>query len=345
MATATPSALTLPTAHSVEATPEMLALVPRCKPSSTKAVHGVIMRRCNHCGEWKDLTPDNFSRHRADHILGMAHRCKVCNAELCRKYQKEHRGNDVTETVKTKETKMSRATAMFAAGEGPAAVARSLGVKSHAAQTMHRIYKERTGDPSMHHVGKATMLERLLGDRKNLRVYESCGYCGETNRLGVCNKVYAAHGEVVARSKKDGDWLHVTRMTVMLNQTFDVVDFDGYGDPADVLMLGGILLVREGGLLITTWPAASFYLRHPIQKARAILHCGGAVMRPNFVVEKYAMLHGFIADHVETATFDRTLRVVHRLRKVKWAKKEDFARNVRVAASIIGGAIGAQEAP
>jgi hypothetical protein len=131
-----------------------------------------------------------------------------------------------------------------------------------------------------HHVEKVGMIHRLLEGRSGLSVFEPCAYKnGNPDHPGECWKAYrkyAKPNQHIAVCWKESDtttdWLWQTRLHLLSQRTFDVVDLDGYGGPERLLLAGAAELVANGGYLFCTFPlkGAAFRFPGPRKQAEAV---------------------------------------------------------------------------
>lgn len=229
----------------------------------------------------------------------------------------------------------ARAYKLFKAGKPPSAVRRLLKISEAHASTLHIAYRKASGCSSVAHIGKVDMIHQLLQGRKNLQIYETCGYAAN-GRKGACTAAYEHYGDVLSMKTEDGDWKKLAHLMLGTGRQFDVVDCDGFGDPYELLLIGISNLVKPGGLLLTTWPDKITATRFPVTKVRSMVIGGAEPTDRLHFLERAIFAHGSKAAMVSLNHYDKTVRIAHRITSLVWPTKTKRDEPYQLAQTMFG---------
>lgn len=167
-------------------------------------------------------------------------------------------------------SKQAAARALLKEGATVSEVARGLGCSTFQAGMYKTSLRHSEGSRDTAHIGKAFQVHRVyeaLNIRRNsgIVIYESNGFTKDEH-VGTLTRVHSQYGRTISKSeKKDGDWVDVTRVSLVQKLTsggsIDVGDIDGFGN-ASILIQSGFLELfdrKKGGVLFTSWMPTQFH--------------------------------------------------------------------------------------
>lgn len=226
---------------------------------------------------------------------------------------------------------------LFLVGGSNKWISEYTGIPLSKVQTSRRLYNMSKGSECMSHSGKADQIIRVLGNRSNLSIYETCAELGQTGRLGHCSQAYGKYGNVVSKVTKDGCIVDVTKNTVESGATFDVVDADTYSAVATarVIVDGGLMhLLKPRGHLFLTWTGLRNLKKFwPLDLLVYFGTTNPTTEDFNRLVFQTALKAGHVVRLVNSEQFDATLRqaweVVDQRPQRKWCTSEQTKQVLR----------------
>lgn len=215
-------------------------------------------------------------------------------------------------------------------GATRAQMASALGVSKKSLVTLVSSYYHSIGADNTSHAAKVDQLHRVMEKVKLTSlssVYETNAFKHNGAR-GEMNKGWCKYSDrVIAKSRKDGDWIDVTHLELFVHKKRRVqaIDIDGFG-PAFHILEAGILRMLDTSktcLLFTSWLSArSYNFKFPglARTAHALLRTD----RPNithynsYIIDK-ALFYGFKAELVDVAHYG-VWRLAHKLTPIRMSK-------------------------